>query len=110
MNRTLHDALAVQGFIQSQVVITLPGQASLRLPPVVGRSFASSIATLVKVDLPFASISIEGRCRDSLAGLPDALRISDEVSAVLLECRHQRHPGAALVEHYKAAARAGGTR
>lgn len=99
---------AVQGFIQSHVVITIPGQQSFGFPPVVGRSLACDIATLAKADFPCASISIQGRCRDSLAGLDDALRVSDEVNTSFVECQRQPRPGAALVEHFKAAAQVGG--
>lgn len=87
-------AEVVQGFIQSLVVVTIPGQQSICLPPVVGRSLAEGIATLVKADFPCASISIQGRCRDSLAGLGDALRVSDQVHATLVECQRQPHSGA----------------
>lgn len=99
---------AVQGYIQSQVVVTIPGQQALHFPPVVGRSLAGGIATLVKTEFPHASISIQGRCRDSLAGLDDALRMSDEVHTTFVECQRQLRPGAALVEHFKAAAQVGG--
>lgn len=99
---------AVQGFIQSQVVITIPGHEAFRLPPVVGRSLAGGIASLVSADFPSASISIQGRCHGSLAGLENALRVSDEVHAAMVECQHQQRPGAALVEHFKAAAQVGG--
>lgn len=108
MIQAQRNAEPVQGFIQSQVVITIPGQLSICLPPVVGRSLAGGIATLVKAEFPCASISIQGRCRDSLVGLYDALRVSDEVHAALVECQRQPHPGAALVEHFKAAAQVGG--
>lgn len=108
MNLAQPNTEAVQGFIQSQVVITIPGHEAFRLPPVVGRSLAGGIATLVSADFPSASISIQGRCHGSLAGLDDALRMSDQVHATLVECQRQPHPGAALVEHYKAAAHVGG--
>lgn len=101
-------AEAVQGFIQSQVVVTIPGQQVFRLPPVVGVSLAGDIATLVSADFPRAAVSILGRCRGSLAGLDDAIRASNEVRATLEECRRQPHPGAALVEHFQAAAHVGG--
>lgn len=107
MTPAQRNAEAVQGFIQSQVVITIPGQQSICLPPVVGRSLAGGIATLVKTEFPHASISIQGRCRDSLAGLDDALRMSDEVNTTFVECLRQLRPGAALVEHFKAAAQVG---
>lgn len=93
---------AVQGFIQSQVVVTIPGQQALHFPPVVGRSLAAGIAAMVKADSPCASISIRGRCRDSLAGLEDALRMSGKVQSTLVECQRQPRPGAALVERFKA--------
>ena len=99
---------AVQGFIQSQVVVTIPGQQVFRLPPVVGISLAGDIAALVSADFPRAAVSILGRCRGSLAGLDDAVRVSEEVCAALEACRRQPHPGAALVEHFQAAAHAGG--
>lgn len=99
---------AVQGFIQSQVVITMPGQEVFRIPPVIGCGIATDIAAIVGADFPSASISIQGRCRGSLAGLDHALRVSDEVSAALEKCQRQPRPGAALVEHYKAAAHVGG--
>lgn len=99
---------AVQGFIQSQVVVTIPGQQVFRLPPVVGVSLAGDIAALVSADFPRAAVSILGRCRGSLAGLDDAVRVSEEVCAALEACRRQPHPGAALVEHFLAAAHAGG--
>jgi len=99
---------AVQGFIESQVVVTIPGHQVFRLPPVVGVSLAGDIATLVSADFPRAAVSILGRCRGSLAGLDDALRVSDEVCAALEECRRQPHPGAALVEHFQASPHAGG--
>ncbi|MGE8362360.1 hypothetical protein [Pseudomonas sp.] len=108
MTPAQRNAEAVQGFIQSQVVITIPGHQSICLPPVVGRSLAGGIATLVKTEFPHASISIQGRCRDSLAGLDDALRMSDEVHTTFVECQRQLRPGAALVEHFKAAAQVGG--
>lgn len=108
MIQAQRNAEAVQGFIQSQVVITIPGQLSICLPPVVGRSLAGGIANLVKAEFPCASISIQGRCRDSLVGLDDALRVSDEVHAAVVECQRQPHPGAALLEHFKAAAHVGG--
>lgn len=108
MTPAQRNAEPVQGFIQSQVVITIPGQLSICLPPVVGRTLAGGIATLVKTEFPHASISIQGRCRDSLAGLDDALRLSDEVHTTLMECQRQPHPGAALVEHFKAIAYVGG--
>lgn len=103
-----HTAEAVQGFIQSQVVVTIPGQQVFRLPPVVGASLAGDIAAMVSADFPQAAVSILGRCRGSLAGLDDAMRVSEEVFATLEECRRQPHPGAALVEHFQAAAHAGG--
>ncbi|WP_156352762.1 hypothetical protein [Pseudomonas sp. NBRC 111140] len=53
-------------------------------------------------------MSILGRCRGSLAGLDEALRVSDEVRAALEECRQQPHPGAALVGHFQAVANVGG--
>lgn len=99
---------AVQGFIQSLVVVTIPGQQSICLPPVVGRSLADGIATLVKTDFPCASISIQGRCSGSLAGLSDALRLSNQVHAMLVECQRQPRPGAALVKHFQATAHTGG--
>ncbi|MBH3373903.1 hypothetical protein M9Y56_11160 [Pseudomonas juntendi] len=99
---------AVQGFIQSQVVVTIPGQQVFRLPPVVGVSLAGDIAAMVSADFPRAAVSILGRCRGSLVGLDDAMRVSEEVCAALEECRRQPHPGAALVEHFQAAAHAGG--
>lgn len=108
MNLAQPNVEAVQGFIQSQVVITIPGQLSICLPPVVGRSLAGCIAAVVKTEFPHASISIQGRCRDSLAGLDDALRVSDEVHAAMVDCQRQPRPGAALVEHFKAAAQVGG--
>ncbi|MDG9887154.1 hypothetical protein [Pseudomonas juntendi] len=101
-------AEAVQGFIQSQVVVTIPGLQVFRLPPVVGVGIAGDIATLVSADFPQAAVSILGRCRGSLAGLGDAMRVSDEVRAALEECRRQPHPGAALVEYFHAAAPFGG--
>lgn len=108
MTPAQRNAEAVQGYIQSQVVVMIPGQQALRFPAVVGRSLAGGIATLVKADFPCASISIQGRCRDSLAGLDDALRMSDEVHTTFVECQRQPRPGAALVEHFKAAAQVGG--
>ncbi len=99
---------AIQGFIQSQVVVTNPGQQVFRLPPVVGVGLAGDIATLVSADFPQAAVSILGRCRGSLAGLDEAMRVSDEVRAALEECRRQAHPGAALVEHFQAAVNVGG--
>lgn len=99
---------AVQGYIQSQVVVTIPGQQAFHLPPVVGVSLAGDIATMVKTDFPSASISIQGRCRESLVGLDDALRVSNEVHAALEECQRQPRPGAALVKHFEAAACVGG--
>lgn len=108
MTRIHHASEAVQGFIQSQVVVTIPGQQVFLLPPVVGASLAGDIATLVSADFPQAAVSILGRCRGSLDGLDDAMRVSEEVSAALEECRRQPHPGAALVEHFRAAACAGG--
>ncbi|MFJ3075292.1 hypothetical protein [Pseudomonas sp. NPDC087029] len=99
---------AVQGFIQSQVVVTMPGQAMFRIPPVIGCGIATDIAAIVGADFPSASISIQGRCRGSLAGLDHALRVSEEVSAALEKCQRQPRPGAALVEHFKAAAQVGG--
>lgn len=102
------NAEAVQGFIQSQVVIIIPGHQPICLPPVVGRSLAGGIATLLKTEFPHASISIQGRCRDSMAGLDDALRLSGEVHATFVECKRQPRPGAALVEHFQAAAQVGG--
>lgn len=98
----------IQGFIQSQVVVTNPGRQVFRLPPVVGVSLAGDIATLVSADFPRAAVSILGRCRGSLAGLDEALRVSDEVRAALEECRRQPHPGAALVGHFQAVANVGG--
>ncbi|MBJ9978430.1 hypothetical protein IAE35_23875 [Pseudomonas sp. S75] len=100
---------AVQGFIQSQVVVTIPGQQVFRLPPVVGVNLAGDIATLVSADFPRAAVSILGRCRGSLAGLDDAMRMSDDVRAALEKCQRQPRPGAALVEHFKAANQVGGT-
>ncbi|AYN14294.1 hypothetical protein CHR29_03725 [Pseudomonas monteilii] len=108
MTLAQRNAEAVQGFIQSQVVVTIPGQQEFRLPPVVWVSLAGDIAAMVKTDFPSASISIQGRCRESLAGLDDALRVSNEVHAALEECQRQPHPGAALVKHFKAAACVGG--
>lgn len=102
MTLAQRNAEAVQGFIQSQVVVTIPGQQALHFPPVVGRSLAAGIAAMVKADFPCASISIQGRCRDSLAGLGDALRLSGEVHATFVECKRQPRPGAALVERFKA--------
>lgn len=108
MTPAQRNAEAVQGFIQSQVVITIPGHEAFRLPPVVGRSIAGGIAILVRADFPSASISIQGRCHGSLAGLENALRVSGEVHAVLEKCQRQPRPGAALVEHFKAASQVGG--
>lgn len=108
MTHTQKAVEAVQGFILSQVVVTNPGQQVFRLPPVVGVSLAGDIATLVSADFPRAAVSILGRCRGSLAGLDDAIRVSDEVRAALEECRRQPHPGAALVEHFQSAVHAGG--
>ncbi|HDS1734155.1 hypothetical protein [Pseudomonas sp. BP8] len=101
-------AEVVQGFIQSQVVVTIPGQQVFRLPPVVGVSLAGEIATLVSADFPKAAVSILGRCRGSLVGLEDAMRASDEVCAALEQCRRQPNPGAALVEHFQIVAHVGG--
>lgn len=108
MTPAQRNAEAVQGFIQSQVVITIPGHEAFRLPPVVGRSIAGGIAILVSADFPSASISIQGRCHGSLAGLENALRVSGEVHAALEKCQRQPRPGAALVEHFKAASQVGG--
>lgn len=108
MTHSQQVAEAVQGFIQSQVVVTIPGQQVFRLPPVVGVTLAGDIATLVSADFPQAAVSILGRCRGSLAGLEDAMRASDEVRAALEQCRCQPHPGAALVGHFQAVARVGG--
>ncbi|WP_256816171.1 MULTISPECIES: hypothetical protein [Pseudomonas] len=108
MTRIQQASEVVQGFIQSQVVVTNPGQQMFRLPPVVGVSLAGDIATLVSADFPRAAVSILGRCRGSLAGLDDAMRVSDEVRAALEECRRQPHPGAALVERFKSATDVGG--
>lgn len=108
MNQVHRNVEAVQGFIQSQVVITIPGQQVFRLPPVVGVSLAGDIATLVSADFPRAVVSILGRCRGSLAGLDDALRVSDVVCAALEECLRQPHPGVALVKHFQTAAHDGG--
>lgn len=108
MTLAQRNAEAVQGFIQSQVVVTIPGQEALRIPPVIGRSLAAGIAAIVSADFPSASISIQGGCYDSLAGLDDALRVSDEVHAKVVELQRQLCPGAALVEHFKAAVGVGG--
>ncbi len=101
-------AEVARGFIQSQVVITPLGQESFHLPPVVGRGFADHIAAMVRADFPSASISIQESCHNCLTGLEDALRVSDEVHAVMVEFQQQPRPGTALVEHFKAAARIGG--
>nr|WP_314658204.1 hypothetical protein [uncultured Pseudomonas sp.] len=98
----------VQGFIESQVVVTIPGHQVFRLPPVVGVDLAGDIATLVSADFPRAFVSILGRCHGSLAGLDDALRMSEEVRDTLAVCLRQPHPGAALVEHFQTAAHIGG--
>lgn len=101
------NAEPVQGFIQSQVVVTIPGQQVFRLPPVVGVDLAGDIAALVCADFPRASVSILGRCHGSLTGLDDALRISEEVRGTLAECQGQLRPGVALVERFMDAADGG---
>ena len=108
MTHALRAAGAVPGFIECRVVINVPGQEPFRLPAIIGRSSASAIASLLHSDFPDASISIQERCQCSLDGLDEALRVSGDVRAMLVECQHQSRPGAALLKHFKNAACVGG--
>ena len=108
MTQTQRKAQVAPGFIQHRVVVRIPGQEMFRLPPVIGRSFSNGIADLLLSEHPGAFIRIVTKCHTSQDGLHEALQISDEVSAVLMECQRHSHPGTALVEHFKAVARIGG--
>lgn len=96
------------GFIQSRVVIKIPGDEVVRLPPVIGQDFAVTIARHLRTDLPDAAISIQQRAHGSLEGLEQALLVSSDVESRLVEFLLYERAGAALLDHYRSVAMTGG--
>lgn len=70
------NAEAVQGFIQSRVVVTIPGQQAFHLPPVVGVSLAGDIAAMVKTDFARRFATTYARTAN-LGGLACSYQISN---------------------------------
>ncbi|MBI6848609.1 MULTISPECIES: hypothetical protein [Pseudomonas syringae group] len=67
-------------FIQSYVTVSLSAEASIHVPPVVGRSFANAIVDLLRADFPSARLAVDDVFHYSFDGLGAALLASDLVS------------------------------
>ncbi|UHC84455.1 hypothetical protein LS633_11845 [Pseudomonas sp. NIBR-H-19] len=79
-------------FIQSTVASKIRG-AIVELPPVVGRSFAHSIARLIQADFPNAFVTTIDRHHTNQMGLKTALEASDLVSREVLKALATPRPG-----------------
>lgn len=83
----------VTRFIQSVVCVSDHGIGSVELPPVVGRSFAASIARMVRADFPTAAVTIHDKRNKAWGGLAT----SDEVGQMVAEAIAANHGGAGLM-------------
>jgi hypothetical protein len=84
-------------FIQSVVCVSGLGKNAVKLPPVVGRSFAAFLARLVHADFPTAVITIHDKRHTAWGGLAKALATSDEVAQMMKESIAAKHGGSGLM-------------